>query len=60
MPTYWIINLGEAQIEAYSQPTGPCDLPCYRQAAVYGRGPQAPRALAGEEAFELLVDDLLP
>jgi Uma2 family endonuclease len=60
VPTYWIVNLVDAQIEAYSQPSGPCDQPCYRQSAVYRQGERIAMSLVGAEPCEIIVDELLP
>ncbi len=31
VPRYWIVNLPEQQIEVYSDPIGPDELPVYRE-----------------------------
>lgn len=57
---YWIVNLVERQIEAYSEPTGPTDQPQYRHRRDYGLADMIPLVLDGTEVGSLTVQDLLP
>jgi Uma2 family endonuclease len=46
---YWIVNLADARVEVYTDPTGPAAQPDYRQHQDYGPGDDVPFALAGQE-----------
>jgi Uma2 family endonuclease len=56
---YWIINLVERQVEAYSDPTGPGPQPVYRRRVDYRSGQAAPFAVGGIPLI-VPVDELLP
>ncbi len=58
--TYWIVNLLENHLEVYTDPTGPADVPDYRQRRDYGRDQTVPVVLARREVAELAVSELLP
>jgi len=60
VPTYWIVNLNDEQIETFSQLTGPSDPPAYRHSQDYRRGDRAPLELPDSTQLDLLVDDVLP
>lgn len=56
---YWIVNLIEDVIEVHFDPTGPIDLPAYRQRRVYRSGEAVPLALGSEVLDLISVDELL-
>ncbi len=60
VPTYWIVNLIDRQVEVYTDPTGPCDEPKYATLTNYVAGSEVPVVLDGVEVARLKVDDLLP
>jgi Uma2 family endonuclease len=60
VPVYWIINLVDEQIEAFSQPTGPSATPEYRQAEVRRRGGEIAVVIDGATLGVVRVDDVLP
>jgi len=60
IPHYWIINLIDRQIEAYSGPSGPGPNPHYSQRTDYRSGSHIPLVLDGIEVAQIAVDDLLP
>lgn len=60
VPTYWILNLVDEQLEVHSSPAGPVEAPAYQQASVYRRGERAPVPAEIAADAEVLVDDLLP
>lgn len=60
VPTYWIVNLIDEQVEVHTKPVGPADAPAYDHTAVYRRGERAPLATEISADADLLVDDLLP
>jgi Uma2 family endonuclease len=60
VPTYWIVNLADSQIEVHWQPSGPCDSPEFQQTAVYRRGDHVTLTLSVASASKILVDELLP
>jgi Uma2 family endonuclease len=57
---YWIINLVDQSIEAFTDPTGPAAAPTYRQQQTYQRGEAVPLALDGNQIALIPVNDLLP
>ena len=60
IPTYWIINLVDRQVEVYSDPTGPEGSPAYRSRRDYRPGDVVPLRLDDRDAGQIAVDDLLP
>ena len=59
-PTYWIINLVDRQIEAYTRPTGPVKRPDYLDRQDFGQDEMIPLVIEGREIGRLAVRDLLP
>jgi Uma2 family endonuclease len=59
IPTYWIVNVVDRQIEVYSQPRAGKS-PAYRHQQTYRPGEAVPLVLAGAPAGAIPVDDLLP
>ena len=57
---YWIINIPDAQIEVYTDPTGPDANPTYRVRRDYHVGDEVPLVLDGIEVARIAVADLLP
>jgi Uma2 family endonuclease len=55
---YWIVNLVESQVEVYTDPTGPCAQPDYRQRPNYGRSDDLPVLMDGHEVGRITVRDL--
>jgi len=60
IPIYWIINLGERQIECYTNPSGPAELPAYQQRQDYSASEYIPVRLGDQHIGQLAVADLLP
>lgn len=60
IPIYWIINLGERQIECYTQPSGPAERPDYQQHQEYAAATSIPVRLGEELIGFLAVAELLP
>lgn len=60
IPTYWIVNLIDRQIEVYTQPSGPTATPAYAQRQDYGPGATVPLSLGGVVVATVPVVDLLP
>ncbi len=60
IPTYWIVNLPDHQVEVYTNPTGPTAEPHYQQQQVYRPGDLVPLVLDGQEVARIAVTDLLP
>lgn len=60
LPIYWIVNLVERQIEVYTDPTGPCDVPDYRQRQDYVENDEVPLIVEGKEVARLPARDMLP
>jgi Uma2 family endonuclease len=60
VPQYWIINLVDMRVEIYTYPSGPADVPAYREFRNYHRGEGIPLILDGVEVANIPVADLLP
>lgn len=60
IPTYWIVNIPDNQIEVYTNPSGPTANPQYQNQQVYRPGDLVPLVLDGQEVTRLAVVDLLP
>ncbi len=60
IPVYWIVNLPERRIEVYSDPTGACQEPDYRQHEDYAAGAEVPVLIEGGEVSRVPVAALLP
>jgi Uma2 family endonuclease len=57
---YWIINLVDRRVEAFSEPSGPVAEPDYAQQRQYLSGDEVPLLLDGREVARLAAQDLLP
>jgi len=57
---YWIINLPDALVEVYSEPTGADAAPGYRQRQDYKANDAVPLVIQGKEGGRIAVRDLLP
>ncbi|MFO1429274.1 MAG: Uma2 family endonuclease [Candidatus Competibacteraceae bacterium] len=60
IPTYWIINLVDNQLEVHTEPTGAGEQADYRQRQDYGVADTAPLMLDGVESGRIAARDLLP
>jgi Uma2 family endonuclease len=60
IPVYWLVNLREARVEVYSDPTGPDPAPAYRRRQDYGVADEVPLVLDGVEVGRIPVRELLP
>jgi Uma2 family endonuclease len=60
LPVYWVINLRDAQIEIYSDPSVNDPQPRYRQCQIYRKGDSVPLVLDGQVVAMIPVRDLLP
>jgi Uma2 family endonuclease len=60
VPTYWIVNLVDRQVEALTEPTGPADEPGYGQRRIHRPGHIVDLVLDGSVVARVPVDDLLP
>jgi len=60
IPSYWIVNLVDRQVEVYSQPSGPTAAPGYADRQDYRSGDAAQLVLDGSVIGTIAVDDLLP
>jgi hypothetical protein len=59
IPSAWIVNLAEAAVEFYNQPTGPVDNALYLNVQVLKPGAEIPVLLDGREAGRVAVADVL-
>lgn len=60
IPAYWIINLVDRQVEAYSDPNPQGTPPAYRRRETFVRGQTVPLVLLAQTITQVPVDDLLP
>jgi hypothetical protein len=60
IPIYWIVNLPQRQVEAYTQPSGPTKNPRYRKCDIYRRDDEVPLVLDGKENRRIPVREILP
>lgn len=60
IPVYGIVNLVDRQVEVYTDPTGPADVPDYQKLRVHGENEAVPLIVEGKEISRLAVIDLLP
>jgi hypothetical protein len=60
VPVYWVVNLLDAQIEVYSQPTGASKRPDYHFRQDYLQADELPVIIDGREIGRLAVKELLP
>jgi Uma2 family endonuclease len=60
IPIYWVVNLQASQVEVYSQPSGPHQLPDYHQRQDYDASQSVPFVIEGREVGQLPVRQLLP
>jgi len=59
IPVYWIINIPEAKVEVYTNPSGPGPSSSYRQRRDFGIADTVPLVLDGREVAQIAVKDLL-
>ncbi len=57
---YWIVNLIDACVEVYTDPTGPTETPTYRAFAKFGPAELVPVLIEGVEVGRIAVQDILP
>jgi Uma2 family endonuclease len=60
VPIYWIVNLGQRQVEVYTDPQGRGRTALYRGIVIHKEGEQVPVVIDGQERGVLAVADLLP
>jgi len=60
IPTYWILNLIENQVEVYTMPTGPVEPATYRQRQDFTPGAEIAVVIRGVEVGRVNAADLLP
>jgi Uma2 family endonuclease len=60
IPAYWLVNLIDDQVEAYSQPAGEGEAAAYRDKRVLRRGGELRFSLDGVEFGPIRCDELLP
>jgi Uma2 family endonuclease len=59
IPTYWIVNIADRQVEVYEGPSGPVATPAYGQRQDYRPGDALPFMLGGSLIATVTVQDLL-
>jgi len=59
IPVYWIVNLVDRRVEAYSDPTGAVEQPHYRLRRDFGEADHVPMVIEGREVAKIPVRDIL-
>ena len=59
LPVYWIVNLVDMQVEAYTDPSGPTATPAYATRTDSRAGDSVPVVLAGVTVAQLAVQSVL-
>ena len=57
---YWLVNLGERQLEVYTEPVERGSEPTYRNQQLFGLTDEVPFVIEGTEIARLPLQDLLP
>jgi len=57
---YWIVNIVDAQVEVYNDPTGPDPAPSYRGRAEYRDDDPIPVVIDGVEVGRIVARNILP
>lgn len=57
---YWLVNLGERQLEVYTEPSGPKQQPTYAIQTTYRLHDKVPLIIEGDEIAQIPLRDLLP
>lgn len=60
IPSYWVVNVPDRQIEVYSVPTGSGAPARYARSAVYGIGDDVPITLDGRDVGRVGVAEIFP
>lgn len=60
IPVYWLVNLGEKQIEVYTEPVKSADRSEYAHQQIYTLRDEIPVLIEGNEIARLMVRDILP
>ena len=60
IPSYWIVNLVDSQVEVYMDPSGPIQEPHYRQHQDFGPDATVPLVIDGKQVAQVAVRDILP
>lgn len=60
IPEYWIVNLQDRVVEAYTRPSGPTATPAYAQRTTHGTGEVVSVILDGNVISQLKVGELFP
>ena len=60
IPSYWIINLVDALVETYTDPSGPVEPPKYKTHKDYAVNEAIPLVIAGQPIGKVAVSEVLP
>jgi len=60
IPVYWIVNIPEAKVEVYTEPSGPSEAPGYAKRQDFGSSESVPLILDASAVAQLPIADLLP
>ena len=59
IPVYWIVNLVDRVIEVFTQPSGPCEEPCYAKPEIHALASSAPIVLDGITVGTIRVAEVI-
>lgn len=59
IPSYWVVNVIDGQIEVYTQPGGPADAPAYQQRQDFLPGASVPVVLDGQTVGSIAVSEVI-
>lgn len=57
---YWVVNLSDARVEVFREPSGPTAHPDYRQHQIFTARQRIPLTLDGKKCGTVLVSSVLP
>jgi Uma2 family endonuclease len=60
VPVYWIVNVGQAQVEVHHEPRGQMRRAYYHKVEIYDLLAQVPVVVDGQEQGRIPVKDMLP
>jgi Uma2 family endonuclease len=60
IPAYWIVNLVERCVEAFTEPSGATDQPDYGQHRVFGASEEVPLLVDGRDVGRVAASAVLP
>ena len=59
IPVYWVVNVVDKEVEVYTQPSGPGELPAYAKKELFAAGTSVPVVLDGNTVGAVAVSDVM-